>query len=515
MNKITFYFFLVLLLLRFSSIHAQTYYTFQREILGFGTSTLPRNSCETFDGGCVMVGSSHLSAAETYVYVIKVDSMANVIWTIWYDEGNGMGYSVGYDIEQTKDSGYVITGSVGGYPNCLLSKISANGIIQWTNYFFIGNFYSHSRGVSVIQDQLNNFLIVGTVDSMTNLKSFIMKADSTGHTNWVKILSYDSLMNTTLDEIIISKEGNYLMSGTVSSGSQGGDPILINMDTSGVVLWCKKYDLTTQFFNASIRESPVDSNISLAAINSANPHSGALLKLNSHGDTIWTKSYDSYIRSFEIMSDNKYLLGGKQSTPGPYEMNCTKTDSAGNVEWSKSYCMDNGWIINIHRNRFISGYLYNPVYELFLIRTDPSGNNCLYNSETVTASNAGVVVIDSSLPSGYFSLTTDSLLSIYPQYHFQLYGGCSSYITNDIEESTQQGYSVSPNPFSSRLNLNFDPPQNENAFLKIINTIGGTVVEKQIKLEDQTVNLSELPEGIYFLSIQNGNGIFTKKILKK
>jgi len=512
------YILFLIFLSQFSKATAQTYFTFQREIHGFGSDTPCRNSCETFDGGCVMVGSSRLSAAETYVYVIKVDSMANVIWTILYDEGNGGGYSTGYDIEQTKDSGFVITGFVGGSPNCFVSKISMNGMIEWTNYYFIGYFYNHSVGVSVTQDLSNNYLILGHVDTtLSNQKrSYLMKTDSIGHTKWVKILSYDSSMNTTLNEIKISKDGNYLLSGIVSvPGATGGDPCLIKMDTSGDVLWSKKFILTNKFNRASVRESSVDSNISIAAVNGAIQYTGALLKLNPLGDTIWTKSYDSYLNAFEITDDNKYLLGGKQSTPGLFEMNLTKTDSSGHIEWSKSYCAaGHGWITNVHKSRYISGYLYNTSYELYLIRTDPDGNNCLYNSEAVSVVSGGSTVIDSSLPTGYFTLTTDSILTIYPQYHFQVFGGCSSYITNNIEESSQLDFTVSPNPFNDKLNISLPAAQNQSVLLRIFNSGGEIVLQKNIIGNYQELGVSTLSAGIYLLSIQNDSEISSKKILK-
>jgi hypothetical protein len=73
---------------------------------------------------------------------------------------------------------------------------------------------------------------------------------------------------------------------------------------------------------------------------------------------------------------------------------------------------------------------------------------------------------------------------------------------------------VEPNPFSSELHIYFSFPQNTNALLKIFNSIGEVVLEKEIKLEDQTLNVTAVPRGIYLLSIVNQGNIYNKNIAK-
>jgi len=61
---------------------------------------------ETFDGGFVFAGSASFSASEKYVFIIKTDKYGNLEFRKYFS----IDESYGYWIDQTLDSGYVITG---------------------------------------------------------------------------------------------------------------------------------------------------------------------------------------------------------------------------------------------------------------------------------------------------------------------------------------------------------------------------------------------------------------------
>lgn len=83
-----------------------------------------------------------------------------------------------------------------------------------------------------------------------------------------------------------------------------------------------------------------------------------------------------------------------------------------------------------------------------------------------------------------------------------------------VSENSFLQFSLSPNPFSSELNIHFQTPGNHTGLLKIFNSIGETVLEKEIKLEDQTINLTSLPQGIYLLTVRNEKGVWKSKVIK-
>jgi PKD repeat protein len=123
-----------------------------------------------------------------------------------------------------------------------------------------------------------------------------------------------------------------------------------------------------------------------------------------------------------------------------------------------------------------------------------------YSPLNICYNNAGTYMAKYIVLAGIISGSDSFMVNVLP-------------CTGVLENSSQQ-FSLSPNPFSSHLNFRFQTPLNSTAILKIINSIGETVVEKEIKLEDLTLNVSTLPQGIYLVSIRNEQEIWISKIVK-
>jgi len=85
---------------------------------------------------------------------------------------------------------------------------------------------------------------------------------------------------------------------------------------------------------------------------------------------------------------------------------------------------------------------------------------------------------------------------------------------NSTQESEIGVLSVKPNPFNETIALHFANQSSEKAQMKISHALGRIVLNKTIEIKDQTFNLSELQDGIYFMSIQTGSGMYCKKIVK-
>jgi hypothetical protein len=239
------------------------------------------------------------------------------------------------------------------------------------------------------------------------------------------------------------------------------------------------------------------------------------LGLMNHGDTLFVAQglfihYQWYLNFVMIPGDTLYwhvAMPDGVHSPVATDSNGCEVEPVtfgplfipdfipGDTEFCASTCID---FNNI--TQWLSGDSAYATHQWYFNGATPSLSQD-YSPQNICYNNAGTYLVKYVVLAEIVSRSDSFMLNVLP-------------CTGVLENSFQQ-ISLSPNPFCSDLNLHFVLPQGENAFLKIMNTIGETVVEKQIKLEDHSLNLSELPEGIYFLSIQNENGIFTKKILKK
>lgn len=98
--------------------------------------------------------------------------------------------------------------------------------------------------------------------------------------------------------------------------------------------------------------------------------------------------------------------------------------------------------------------------------------------------------------------------------HQQHYLNCSPTHTVDIfEVNLQNKFSIYPNPTNDFLNIvSLD---NKNFSLNIYNTLGEKIFSSPNNIYNLQLNLNDYPTGIYFIQIQTGNSILTKKIIKQ
>ena len=109
------------------------------------------------------------------------------------------------------------------------------------------------------------------------------------------------------------------------------------------------------------------------------------------------------------------------------------------------------------------------------------------------------------LPNQYAVTITDSL-------------GCKATFNYTVSfansiNSIINGISIYPNPTTGIINFNFTNKEIKN--LKITNLTGKTIYEKSEIKQIEAFDLSEFSTGIYIITIQSNNEIFTTKLIKK
>ena len=93
------------------------------------------------------------------------------------------------------------------------------------------------------------------------------------------------------------------------------------------------------------------------------------------------------------------------------------------------------------------------------------------------------------------------------------YPSCYVNIVLSIDQLELLGFKVYPNPFTDRIHLENSGLQHYE--LTILNGLGQTVKSTQVNGESQTIDLTGLKAGIYFMKIQNGKNSETVKMIKK
>ena len=162
-----------------------------------------------------------------------------------------------------------------------------------------------------------------------------------------------------------TKDGGYIITGTcVPNGMISAiDLALIKTDDAGNLLWTKTYD--RHFIEEGLTvEQTFDDGFIIGgrALNVTGPNPSSdhdsqvwILKTDSNGDTLWTKTYGvtghDYCTSVAQTTDSGYVLVGTKNSKLAYPPNCfldcndyyssriwmLNTDASGDTLWSKTF----------------------------------------------------------------------------------------------------------------------------------------------------------------------------------
>lgn len=168
----------------------------------YGTSII-----QSADSEYVIVGQTTSFGSGAPIYVLKLKSSGNLIWSRTIGDFNP---TVGYSLVQSKDLGYVIVGLYND--SSCICKIDSAGNLLWFNY--VGANVSVLYSVAQTKDA--GFVATG---SYSNVGMFFIKLDSLGNScNLVHSNVYvDSGGTVTAGGIITSSD-----SGTMGSGGLNG-----------------------------------------------------------------------------------------------------------------------------------------------------------------------------------------------------------------------------------------------------------------------------------------------------
>jgi hypothetical protein len=314
------------------------------------------------------------------------------------------GIGEGYSVVQTSDGGYAIGGgdSENYYGNIfhedyifLLIKTDENGVEKWSKtYGERGQARSYARSVVQTVDggyALAGEYVVPTVDENNEnhwWTSFrLVKTDNQGNMEWDK--TYLGPIDGGGYAVVIQTEDKgFALAGSVSSGEYGiASAWLVKTDSDGNLQWSKSYgeyhygENSTENVFFSVAQTH-DNGYVMSGFSEG---SGALLvRTDSLGNLQWSKTYKEqnidYFRCVIEAEKGGFLLAAEDATASKALL--VKTDSNGTVEWKKSYSEDVRdevfWSVKstLDGGYIAVGRLQLPTYNsvVWIVKTDSVGN---------------------------------------------------------------------------------------------------------------------------------------------
>ncbi|NDB34397.1 MAG: hypothetical protein EB023_03425 [Flavobacteriia bacterium] len=303
----------------------------------------------TLDGGFVATGQheGNGSAGDCDIYVYKLDVCGNIEWFKIYGTAAQEG---GRSIQQTADTGYIVSGLYAQGPNRAFNmKLNPQGVTQWIKL------YPFEWMMYAVEAANGDFISVGTGSSQL----YIIRTDNQGNLIWSKRI--DGLGTTSL--YLYELNNGDIMVACIGVGN-GKDISLCRLDANGNFLWGKAYggsgwndqDHTAWSCKGAVNQT--DNSIVLTSPTYLGGMAGENILVTkislTNGSVQWARAAGGVdrdqSRDIAMYPEGYVILGNTASFPtavnaaagitevmGEKDVLLFAFDSIGNLNWARTY----------------------------------------------------------------------------------------------------------------------------------------------------------------------------------
>lgn len=304
---------------------------------------------QTADEGFVLAGTAFAPETDAQICIIKTDKEGNPNWEIPLGRTSSSAMNIAGEnrtsVQQTQDGGFIVAGETyppnAGNPDILLAKIDLNGQVVWEQTF--GD-YNPDYVYSVQQTPDGGYILAGYtwLSGAGKSETRVMKTDSTGNMLWEKKFSGTSSYYARF--LQQTEDGGFIFTGTVyPPNSYDGNVWLVKLDSDGNTIWEQIYGEEATSDRGKIVHQTTDGGyIILGETESygAGSLDMWLIKSDASGNMVWDKTFGDENQNNGITMqqtiDGGYILLGYTIIPDDnlssnYFQDIIKTDPYGNI----------------------------------------------------------------------------------------------------------------------------------------------------------------------------------------
>jgi len=361
-------------------VFAQTPDTLWTRVYGGAENEYGVSVIQTFNGDYVIVGQTY-SYGSGYgdAYMLRTSEYGDTLWTKVYGGG---GFDAGLEVQQTRDSGFVVVGlteSNGTFGDLYLFKTDINGDTLWSHNY---GGTAKEQGYSVDQTADGGYMAAGYTLS-SEPAFYLVKTDSMGEYLWSRTYgggSWDLCFSAQE-----TADSGFILAGFTSSFGFGGQVYLVKTDRYGDVMWHKTYGGVGEESGEAVIQTS-DGGYIITGYTSSFGSGGIdvyIVKTNDQGTLLWDKAYgglddDCGCAVQETYDGGYVIVGDTRSFSAAKDLYIIKTDQNGDTIWTRTYggsYYDRGWDI---KQTSDSGYIVvgdygydGPSWDIWLLKFTP------------------------------------------------------------------------------------------------------------------------------------------------
>jgi len=487
--------------------------------------SLEINSIETtLNGNIIASGSIFDQSRDALITSYNIDG--SNLWQRTLGQMEKINNQLGFAIEATLDSGFVLAGSQNIY------KLNKSLEIEW-----VTEFSQSSDPWSIVQSPDLSYYLLNTIDN----SRFLQKLDNNGTPVWEIELSDELFVFPIFGKVVNLNDGNLLTLYTGRIEGESDDvAILKKISPDGEVLWSKNLILSDRTRAYSLVKTS-DNNFVICGVirDSGADYQPFLAKIDQDGNLIWYKDYEieeSFSRLFTRLyeaENSDLVMIGTASNPENFPV-LFRTDADGN-ELDRKYLFEQDYR---HYAYDIAPVTVDGNNQIAFVSTGSFSSNNIpsfsfksrearitmvdQNFDVITTSNFGegsapvffdmAVALDGKIAAlGFAGKGTSSKVLLVSTTADGI--GTKTFDLDAIGVT-----SVFPNPSKGIINVHLKNDKRGILEIKLINSLGQSVWREHHTKDGHTFNqsfdFSFLKDGQFFISISQDGQTWSRQWIK-
>jgi len=311
---------------------------------------------ETGGGGYTFTGVDWVTSGSYGLYLKGISSTGSELWEQTHKFSLDMN---GNDIVPATGGGYVTAGYYGAYSYfsyIMLNKYNSNGDTAWSKlYNFSGSMHANSLRAPDASHG-NGYIILGRIYFNSSYDMYAIRTNDNGDTLWTK--NYGGSYDEEGKCVQQTSDGGYILAGYQENANGYNNIYVIKINSSGGIQWEKSYGVENNDERGKFILQTSDNGFVIAGDmhTTSNYDDVFLMKINSNGDSLWSKIYSG--PSYESAEWMDNVTGGGFVITGSATDNfddvvlLIKTDANGNVVSGINESAAQSTIVKIYPNPF-------------------------------------------------------------------------------------------------------------------------------------------------------------------